>query len=100
MSKGDDVVHTSTHSRDSGDEPDATMTFTEEVDIDEMNVIDDLEDKERLIMNCGVSIPVSSHFYAFLSVPKMAFHIPCYLPSPLNMLAVDVSSLVLMRHCS
>jgi RNA polymerase II subunit A small phosphatase-like protein len=58
-SKGDDVVHTRTHSQDSGDESDATTTFTEEDDMDEMNVIDDLEDEEeRLIMNGGVGIPI------------------------------------------
>ena len=58
-SKGDDVVvHTRTHSQDSGDESDATTTFTEEDDVDE-NVIDDLEDEEeRLIMNGGVGIPI------------------------------------------
>ena len=58
-SKGDDVVHTRTHSQDSGDESDATTTFTEEEDIDELNAIDDLEDEEeRLIMNGGVGIPI------------------------------------------
>ena len=58
-SKGDDVVHTRTHSQDSGDESDATTTFTEEDDMDELNAIDDLEDEEeRLIMNGGVGIPI------------------------------------------
>jgi len=56
-SKGDDIVHTRTHSQDSGDESDATTTFTEEDD--DGNVIDDLEDEEeRLIMNGGVGIPI------------------------------------------
>ena len=56
-SKGDDIVHTRTHSQDSGDESDAT-TFTEEDDGEE-HVIDDLEDEEeRLIMNGGVGIPI------------------------------------------
>lgn len=63
-SKGDDVVHTRTHSQDSGDESDATTTFTEEDDMDEMNVIDDLEDEEeRLIMNGGVGIPIGPVSY-------------------------------------
>jgi len=58
-SKGDDIVHTRTHSQDSGDESDATTTFTEEDDMDELNAIDDLEDEEeRLIMNGGVGIPI------------------------------------------
>ena len=49
-SKGNDILHTRTHSQDSGDESDATTTFTEE-DEGEENVIDDLEDEEeRLIM--------------------------------------------------
>ena len=48
------------HSQDSGDESGATMTFTEEDDMDEMNAIDHLEDEEWLIVNSGVSIPVSS----------------------------------------
>ena len=58
-SRGDDVVHTRTHSQDSGDESDATTTFTEEDDVDEMNGLDDMEDEEeRLIMNGGVGIPI------------------------------------------
>ena len=58
-SKGDDVVHTRTHSQDSGDESDATMTFTEEDDMDKLNAIDDLEEEEeRLIMNGGVGTPI------------------------------------------
>jgi RNA polymerase II subunit A small phosphatase-like protein len=58
-SRGDDVVHTRTHSQDSGDESDATTTFTEEDDVDEMHALDDMEDEEeRLIMNGGVGIPI------------------------------------------
>ena len=58
-SRGDDVVHTRTHSQDSGDESDATTTFTEEDDVDDMNALDDMEDEEeRLIMNGGVGIPI------------------------------------------
>ena len=70
-SKGDDIVHTRTHSQDSGDESDATTTFTEEDDTDELNAIDDLEDEEeRLIMNGGVGIPIGPvslpfHLYVF-----------------------------------
>jgi len=64
-SKGDDIVHTRTHSQDSGDESDATTTFTEE-DEGEENVIDDLEDEEeRLIMNGGVGIPIGPVSYLF-----------------------------------
>ena len=64
-SKGDDIVHTRTHSQDSGDESDATTTFTEEDD-GEDNVIDDLEDEEeRLIMNGGVGIPIGPVSYQF-----------------------------------
>ena len=64
-SKGDDIVHTRTHSQDSGDESDATTTFTEE-DEEEENVIDDLEDEEeRLIMNGGVGIPIGPVSYLF-----------------------------------
>jgi len=63
-SKGDDIVHTRTHSQDSGDESDATTTFTEEDDGD--NVIDDLEDEEeRLIMNGGVGIPIGPVSHPF-----------------------------------
>ena len=58
-SRGDDVVHTRTHSQDSGDESDATTTFTEEDGMDGMDAIDELEDEEeRLIMNGGVGIPI------------------------------------------
>jgi len=82
-SKGDDVVHTRTHSQDSGDESDAT-TFTEEDDMDDMNVIDDLEDEEeRLIMNGGVGIPigpVSDLFPSSISAPHRA--IPGRCPAP------------------
>ena len=53
-------MHIHMHSQDSGDESGATMTFTEEDDMDEMNAIDHLEDEEWLIVNSGVSIPVSS----------------------------------------
>ena len=52
------------HSQDSSGESGATTTFTEEDDMDGMEVIDDLEDKEEwLIMNGAVSIPVSSHIF-------------------------------------
>ena len=57
-SRGDDVVHTRTHSQDSGDESDVATTFTEEDDPDE-NPLDDMEDEEEpLIMNGGVGIPI------------------------------------------
>lgn len=68
-SRGDDVVHTRTHSQDSGDESDATTTFTEEDDVDEMNALDDMEDEEeRLIMNGGVGIPIGP-----VGVPPSSF---------------------------
>jgi len=58
-SRGDGVVHNRTHSQDSGDESDATTTFTEEDDVDEINGIDEMEDEEeRLIINGGVGIPI------------------------------------------
>ena len=105
-SKGDDVVHTRTHSQDSGDESDATTTFTEEDDMDE--VVDDLEDEEeRLIMNGGVGIPIGPvsepfppHLCPSSSNPRMASRAPCYLPWPLNTLAVSVSSLISTKRCS
>jgi RNA polymerase II subunit A small phosphatase-like protein len=76
-SRGDDIVHTRTHSQDSGDESDATTTFTEEDDMDELNAIDDLEDEEeRLIMNGGVGIPIgpvsSNSFPSRESAPHRA----------------------------
>jgi len=83
-SKGDDVVHTRTHSQDSGDESDVTTTFTEEDDVDGMNVIDDLEDEEeRLIMNGGVGIPigpVSNPLPSSILIPYQA--IPGWYPAP------------------
>jgi hypothetical protein len=98
-SRGDDVVHTRTHSQDSGDESDATTTFTEEDDMDEMNAIDDLEDEEeRLIMNGGVGIPIgpvsillSEYLDASSIDRRMGCHGRCYLRLPLSMLAVNVS---------
>ena len=106
-SKGDDV-HTRTHSQDSGDESDATTTFTEEDDMDDLNVIDDLEDEEeRLIMNGGVGIPIGPvsdpdpcASLRLIGRLRMASHVPCYLPSPLNTLAANVSSSISMRRCS
>ena len=65
-SRGDEAVHTRTHSQDSGDESDATTTFTEEDDTDEMNGIDEMEDEEeRLIMNGGVGIPIGPVRFSF-----------------------------------
>ena len=76
-------MHTHTHSQDSGDESGTMMTFTEEDDMDEMNVIDYLEDEEQLIVNSGVSIPVSSHISTHFqatpgwrSTPPVTSHIP------------------------
>ena len=72
-SRGDDVVHNRTHSQDSGDESDATTTFTEEDDVDEINGIDEMEDEEeRLIMNGGVGIPIGP-----VSIPL--FHLSSHL---------------------
>lgn len=73
-SRGDDVVHTRTHSQDSGDESDATTTFTEEDDVDGMNALDEMEDEEeRLIMNGGVGIPIGPVCIPSSS-PTLAFH--------------------------
>jgi carboxy-terminal domain RNA polymerase II polypeptide A small phosphatase len=73
-SRGDDVVHTRTHSQDSGDESDATTTFTEEDDVDEINALDDMEDEEeRLIMNGGVGIPIGP-VSVLLSLSLLASH--------------------------
>ena len=76
-------MHTRTHSQDSGDESGATMTFTEEDDMDEMNLVDHLEDEERLIVNSGVSIPVSSRISTcfratpgWCSTPPVTSHSP------------------------
>ena len=58
-SRRGDVVHIRTHSQDSGDESDATTTFTEEDELEWVDANDELEDEEeRLIMNGGVGIPI------------------------------------------
>lgn len=59
-SKGEELAHNRTHSRDSGDESDATSTFTEDEEIDDINALDDEDEEDRLIMNGGIGIPIGS----------------------------------------
>jgi carboxy-terminal domain RNA polymerase II polypeptide A small phosphatase len=107
-SRGEELVHNRTHSRDSADESDATSTFTEDDDIDDINALDELEDEEdRLILNGGVGIPIGPVrslrynilLFLIFSLVRMVYRGPSCPLLPQTMLAANALFLISTKPC-